>query len=87
MMIKYNQGLDFRLNQVKRKTDIGKIMYKLPITTILMDAKKCLIFYGGTFEESEDTLFCNTKFIGTNYEKFINSTAENKTYYSKQKTD
>jgi len=68
-----DSGLDYRQKQLKRRTDISKMMFKLPIIEILKSVEKSNKFYGHIFNSNFNvSSLCNTQFLGSNFEKFIN---------------
>lgn len=66
-------GTDYRKKEFQRKSDISKMMYKIPISIVLMDVNKSLKFYGYKFEKARVDLLANTQYIGGNNEKYLNS--------------
>ncbi len=68
-----DSGLDYRQKQIKRRTDISKMIFKLPIIEILKSVENSNKFYGHIFKTNFNaSSLCNTQFLGSNFEKFIN---------------
>lgn len=72
-----NNGYAYRLNEIKRKSDVSKLMFRLPFTVLGKNPVYSRAFYGHSFAhriyDINPEPIKNTLFVGFTYEKYLNN--------------
>ena len=94
-MKKDDSGFEYRKKEIKRRTVISNVTYKIPISLILKDVNKSQQFYGHIFQQRDLHLNIapcntrNTRFVGSDCGNFAKTKVyeeDKKRAVSKRKT-